>query len=259
MLSNELSNIIVKNRSKHIYITDTLLHYALKKFPLKKVLYTSRLCYYLEHTYWCIDDLVDTNLQKQEVYWRLFTQLKFTRLFYDNLMNLDISTKQKIELLDDLKSTEIDLWQLIEKEKEAKSMVKKDLEEAIYYILYGKGFHARIYITIFNKLLDTQQFNLYLPYRMLELLQKDLTIQDIEEDIIYNNSSTINLLLNKMKMDNSSQEELFEGIINVSKKLYNQIEDPYFKLKAKNILKKLDRSLKTLSLSKYYKLKQNVH
>lgn len=236
MFANKLSEIITRNRSKHIYITDTLLRYAMKNYPSKKVLMASKLSYCVEHAYWCMDDLIDMEFQKKEKYWTLFSQLWFMRLFHNNLLDLDITIEKKKEILNKIISVEKELWLLAEREEEAKQMAKKDIEKAIYSVLYGKSFHAKIYVTIFNTILDTQKFETYIPYRMLELLLKDFTSQDIEEDTKYKNISAATLVLHK--------DKILSSVNKIGKKIYDEIDEPYFKPMAKNILNNITPTLK---------------
>ncbi len=253
MFANKLSETIIRNRNKHIYITDTLLQYALKNFPFEKVLIASKLSYCVEHAYWCIDDLVDMEFQKKEKYRTLFSQLWFIRLFHYNLLNLDITIENKKEILDKIINVEKELWLLADREEEAKQTAKNDIEKAIYSVLYGKSFHAEIYVIIFNIILETDKFKAYLFYRMIELLYKDILEKDILEDTRYNNLSVGTLILNKLKNKEIYNEESIELIKKISNKLYDRIKEPYFKSKAKKTIEDLSQYLKKLNFYEYIK------
>lgn len=250
-LFDNLSKSLVRNRNKHIYITDTLLDYAKKNYSLRDIILPARLCYSIEHSYWCVDDLADMDFEKKERYWVIFSQLWFRRLFNFKLIDSTLSIEEKKEVLNAINVVEDELWLLAEREEESRKLSERDLEKAIINVLFGKSFHGKIYVQIFNVLLKTDKFNSYIKYRMVELLYKDLSDKDILEDLTYNNLSVGTLIIGSIKRGEIKSKEVSRLINKIAESLFNEIDEDYFKEKIIKVINQSKSYLEKLDFSKY--------
>ena len=242
------------NKKKHIFITNELYRYG--KFLLEQgklenrneeILEKARnISYWLENSYWKRDDMIDIEYDKLNRYWTLFAEYWFTRKFFERLLENSRNSKEAIDLLNNIKKSELNLWKLVFYEKKVKELMYRSPKEAILILQNARGFHSQIYIDIFNYFLDTNQFNNYRPFRELELLSKDFDESDIKEDFKNNNLSAAVILYKNMKKNNIDTENAVALIKNVGETILQKLDkkEKYFYKKGEKLLNKLPIKVK---------------